>query len=63
MTAPSWYDPSYGNVSKKNEPTPPAATNTKPANTPAGSSRSNERTINGQTYVRQADGSYKLKEQ
>jgi len=63
MTAPSWYDPSYGNVSKKKEATPPAATNTKPANTPAGSSRPNERTINGQTYVRQADGSYKLKEQ
>jgi ElaB/YqjD/DUF883 family membrane-anchored ribosome-binding protein len=63
MTPPSWYDPSYGNVSKKNEPTPPAATNTKPASAPAGSSRPNERTINGQTYVRQADGSYKLKEQ
>jgi len=47
------YNPAGGNVSNK-----PAASS---SGTPK--DRPNERKINGQTYVRQADGSYKLKEQ
>jgi hypothetical protein len=51
MAAPESYNPSSGNVSAK--PAAPAA--------PASQQRSNERTINGQVWVRQPDGSYKPK--
>ncbi len=60
MKAPSWYDPSAGSVSAKPE--------VKPVDKPASSKsttskdRPNERTINGQVWVRQPNGSYKPKE-
>jgi hypothetical protein len=61
MTPPSWYNPSAGNVSAK----PQAKTEVKPevkpqTNAPAGGGkeRPKERTINGQVWVRQDDGSY-----
>jgi hypothetical protein len=56
MKAPDWYSPSSGNVSAKPE--------TKTESKPQGGSkeRPSERVIGGKTYVRQADGSYKVKE-
>lgn len=71
---PSWYRPSgsapTGTSSENAAPatpsTPPAASSTPAApaqgQKPAAPARSNERVIGGKTYVRQADGSYKLKE-
>jgi hypothetical protein len=62
IKAPSWYSPSSGNVSAKPEAKPEAKPQT---NAPAGSNkeRPSERTINGQVWVRQPDGSYKPKAQ
>jgi hypothetical protein len=58
MKAPEWYSPSAGNVSAKPEAKPKS-------NAPAGGGskeRPSERVIGGTTYVRQPDGSYKVKE-
>jgi hypothetical protein len=57
MKAPEWYSPSSGNVSAK----PETKTETKPQSG-GGKERPNERVIGGKTYIRQADGSYKVKE-
>lgn len=58
-TPPSWYNPSAGNVSAKPEAKPQGGTSS--SGTPT--QRPNERTINGQVWVRQPDGSYKPKAQ
>jgi hypothetical protein len=58
-TPPSWYNPSAGNVSAK--PEAKSQDGTSSSGTPR--QRPNERTINGQVWVRQSDGSYKPKAQ
>lgn len=68
MGASSTYNPAAGNVSNK-----PPETSARPQAAPARpqaassngtpSNRPNERTLGGQTYVRQSDGTYKLKDQ
>ena len=58
VKAPEWYSPSSGNVNAKPEAKPQT-------NAPSGGGskeRPSERVIGGKTYVRQADGSYKVKE-
>lgn len=66
---PSWYNPARGvsgNAPAEPSQAAPAAPSAPAAPAAAGSkpaaARSNERVIGGKTYVRQADGSYKLKE-
>ena len=52
---PSWYNPAGGSKPAETAPAQSSSSGT-PKNRP------NERTMNGKTYVRQADGSWKLKE-
>lgn len=53
LKTPSWYNPASG--SKQSEEPPRSSSSGTPRERP------NERTIGGKTYVRQADGSWKLK--